>query len=68
MRHPWPQAWTRRRRTGITLAAIAVALLIASIVNVWLGWTTDEWWPLAMSALEALGALASGACAYRHLH
>jgi membrane protein YdbS with pleckstrin-like domain len=59
-------ATSRHRRSGFVLAAVALALLVAMAINVWLAVTMTEWWPLALGVLELLGAVASGAYACRY--
>jgi hypothetical protein len=69
MRHEsgLPAAAVQRRRVGTVLAVVGLALLVAAVINVWLAWSTAEWWPLVVSVPELLGAAVSSSCAYRHL-
>jgi hypothetical protein len=64
---PWSARARRRRRLGVSLAAIALVLLATAVVNVWLAVTTDAGWPLIVAGLELLGGLTVALYAYRYL-
>lgn len=63
----WTARARRRRRAGTVLAVVALVLILAALVNVWLAVTTNEGWPFVVAGLEVLGGVAVALSAYRYL-